>query len=468
MAGIRYRRFLRRWRANAIQAATDAFGNALGQALAPNEAGQQQEIKLSPWLDNMIAQAVYTNTLTDMPLSSGGPQLTGNGVQYTAYDVAYGIDDDSPYDQIVHNGAGEEITAQDRWNEARNRADSTVTANYQEHYKRLEDAEVIARVNAQRAQESSAQNQRELNRTASLVEMNAQARADSSSVSWGANPRVGGGSSITAENGYTPAKSLIGDSYRNAVNGMLDSSNTPLQRLAFGGLAAATAIPGFANDLAVDAYNAPGNVYTGAQRITIGLATGDTAQLSAGLMQSSGGILGFMGILGATQSIVANEIGLIESQVANAGARATYNVTNTAEAISGSRGTVTGAQWNEFFSAKYGAQNVFWDWPKNQGFVYGADGMGSLQPGQLIGRLGNERGTFASPLGSTPETLSLRPGTDLSNLNVYRVIQEIPGTRTGPAAPAFDMPGYGTQHELPKSVKELLNPANPYLERVTK
>lgn len=143
-------------------------------------------------------------------------------------------------------------------------------------------------------------------------------------------------------------------------------------------------------------------------------------------------------------------------------------VANTTEVIGGSRGTVTGAQWNELFSAKYGAENVFWDWPKNQGFVYGADGTGSLQPGQLIGRLGNERGTFASPLGTTPETLSLRPGTDLSNLNVYRVIQEVPGTRIGPAAPAFDMPGYGTQYELPKSIKELLNPANPYLERVTK
>lgn len=312
-------------------AVTSTFGNALGQALASNGAGQQQETQLSPWLNDMIARAVYTNTVTDVPLGSGGPQLTGNGVQYSAFDVAYGINDDNPYDQIIHNGAGEEITAQDRWNEARNRADSAVTAKYQEHYKRLEDAEAIARVNAQRAQESSAQNQRELNRTASLVEMNAQARADSGSVAWGANPRVGGGSSITAENAYTPAKSLIGDSYRTAVNGMLDPSNTPLQRLVFGGLAAATAIPGFANDLAADAYNAPGNVYTGAQRVTIGLATGDTTQLSAGLMQTSGGILGFTGILGATQSIVANEIALAKSQMISAEARGTYNVTNSGE-----------------------------------------------------------------------------------------------------------------------------------------
>lgn len=68
-------------------------------------------------------------------------------------------------------------------------------------------------------------------------------------------------------------------------------------------------------------------------------------------------------------------------------------------------------------------------------------------------------------MGTAPETLSLRPGTDLSNLNVYRVIKEIPGTRIAPAAPAFDMPGYGTQYELPSSVKQLRN--SGYLKRVT-
>ncbi len=140
-------------------------------------------------------------------------------------------------------------------------------------------------------------------------------------------------------------------------------------------------------------------------------------------------------------------------------------VTNSVD-VARSSGSVTGAQWNEFLSAKYAAENVFWDWPKNKGFVYGADEIGSLQPGMLIGRLGNERGTFVSPLGTPAETLSLRPGTDLSNLNVYRVTQEIPSTRMGPAAPAFDMPGYGQQFELPASVKELLNSGQ--LERVTK
>ena len=69
-------------------------------------------------------------------------------------------------------------------------------------------------------------------------------------------------------------------------------------------------------------------------------------------------------------------------------------------------------------------------------------------------------------MGTAPETLSLRPGTDTSNLNVYRVVNEIPGTRIGPAAPAFDMPGYGMQNELPSSVADLLK--SGHLERVTK
>ncbi|MBQ0746316.1 MAG: TNT domain-containing protein [Marinobacter sp.] len=133
--------------------------------------------------------------------------------------------------------------------------------------------------------------------------------------------------------------------------------------------------------------------------------------------------------------------------------------------LSNQADNVTGAQWNQHLSEKYGADNVFWDWPKNEGFVYGADSVGSLQPGQLLGRLGNERGTFVSPLGTKPETLSLRPGTDTSNLNVYRVV-DVDNARIGPAAPAFDMPGYGEQIQLPLTVKELVKSGQ--LERVTK
>jgi RHS repeat-associated protein len=127
---------------------------------------------------------------------------------------------------------------------------------------------------------------------------------------------------------------------------------------------------------------------------------------------------------------------------------------------------VTGAQWRELFSARYGPENVSWEWPQNRGFVYGADEVGSLHRGQLIGRVGPESGTFASPLGTAPGRLSLHPDTDLSNVNVYRVRAEIDSTRIGPAAPAFDRPGYGIQYDLPLSVSELVE--LEFLERLSR
>jgi A nuclease family of the HNH/ENDO VII superfamily with conserved AHH len=80
-------------------------------------------------------------------------------------------------DVDIHNGRGERLIAHDLWNQRRNQADSALTAKYQEHYKRLEDAEAdavrqraqqVALAKASRdaaaAQGVSAQNDRELNR----------------------------------------------------------------------------------------------------------------------------------------------------------------------------------------------------------------------------------------------------------------------------------------------------------------
>jgi hypothetical protein len=125
---------------------------------------------------------------------------------------------------------------------------------------------------------------------------------------------------------------------------------------------------------------------------------------------------------------------------------------------------VTGTQWQTYLANKYGAENVSWAWPGNQGFVYGADTYGTLDSGQFFGRIGGESGTFAAPLNTDPATLSLNPATDLSNYNVYQVTNPIPGVRMGPAAPAFDMPGYGTQYQLPMSVSNLID--GGYLTRV--
>jgi hypothetical protein len=42
-------------------------------------------------------------------------------------------------------------------------------------------------------------------------------------------------------------------------------------------------------------------------------------------------------------------------------------------------------------SNKYGAENVSWAWPGNQGFVYGADTYGTLDSGQFFGRIAKEK-----------------------------------------------------------------------------
>lgn len=116
---------------------------------------------------------------------------------------------------------------------------------------------------------------------------------------------------------------------------------------------------------------------------------------------------------------------------------------------------VTGTQWHEYLSSKYGEQNVNWVWPQNRGFVYGADEKGSLPVGSNIQRWGPEGGSYVSPLGTDPESLSMRPGTEDRGKHEYVVIREIPDITIGPAAPAFDRPGYGTQIELRESIEQL-------------
>ncbi|WP_005034643.1 Ig-like domain repeat protein [Holophaga foetida] len=136
---------------------------------------------------------------------------------------------------------------------------------------------------------------------------------------------------------------------------------------------------------------------------------------------------------------------------------------NASEA--GLSGRVTGSQWKDYFVNKYGAENVTWEWPANRGFVYGADTTGPLAEGQYVVRYGPSNGSFVAPLGTDPATLSMAPGTDLSNFNVYRVIKTIPDVRMGPAAPAFEMPGYGMQYDLSPN---RVNTLNEYLSLVPK
>jgi len=94
------------------------------------------------------------------------------------------------------------------------------------------------------------------------------------------------------------------------------------------------------------------------------------------------------------------------------------------------------------------------NWPPNRGFL-GTPTTNTLQPGALIDRFGYEGGTFVSPKGTPYIQRSLAPGTQYKPYNVYEVVKPF-DVQTGQVAPAFDMPGMGIQHELPSSVKSLL------------
>jgi len=94
------------------------------------------------------------------------------------------------------------------------------------------------------------------------------------------------------------------------------------------------------------------------------------------------------------------------------------------------------------------------NWPPNRGFL-GTPETTTLQPGTLVDRFGYDGGTFVSPKGTPYIQRSLAPGTQYKPYNVYEVVKPF-DVQTGQVAPAFDMPGLGIQHELPGSVKSLL------------
>lgn len=92
-------------------------------------------------------------------------------------------------------------------------------------------------------------------------------------------------------------------------------------------------------------------------------------------------------------------------------------------------------------------------WPKNDGFLVSQN---QTLYGGLYGRFGNESGNYLAPVGTAPETLSLRPGTTSQPYTVYQVVKPLPAA-VGPASPWFAQPGLGTQVMLPMSVNEAVN-----------
>lgn len=98
--------------------------------------------------------------------------------------------DSNPYAQLVANGEGELLTGQDYWNQARNRADSALTARYQDYYTK-EAAQINAQRQADAAQATTARNQLSSNLTTSLVEQDVQARNGGTAALPGSNTAAG-------------------------------------------------------------------------------------------------------------------------------------------------------------------------------------------------------------------------------------------------------------------------------------
>ncbi len=100
------------------------------------------------------------------------------------------------------------------------------------------------------------------------------------------------------------------------------------------------------------------------------------------------------------------------------------------------------------------AGNVIW--PPNNGAVAGTEKMINLNKGTTFGRIGGDTGSFVAPPKTSPDKLSLAPGTDISNYTEYVVLKPIPGVEKATVAPWFDKPGGGTQFKLPMTIRDLI------------
>lgn len=84
-----------------------------------------------------------------------------------------------------------------------------------------------------------------------------------------------------------------------------------------------------------------------------------------------------------------------------------------------------------------------WDWPANKGFAE-APTEQVLKPGTVLDRFGEDGGRFLSPAGTPFDGRALSPDSLGAPYKAFEVLKPLP-VQAGPIAPAFGMPGGGTQ-----------------------
>ncbi len=107
------------------------------------------------------------------------------------------------------------------------------------------------------------------------------------------------------------------------------------------------------------------------------------------------------------------------------------------------------------FVSRKAAKNVKTSYPPNRGFA-GVPEKTTLKKGDVIDRYGSDNGTFASPEGTSFGARSLPETSRSKPLKKYEVVKDLE-VDSGKAAPWYGQKGKGTQYELPKAIRELID-----------
>lgn len=123
-------------------------------------------------------------------------------------------------------------------------------------------------------------------------------------------------------------------------------------------------------------------------------------------------------------------------------------------------GTITGALAG-YTNAKNNGINPIngkkLNYPANNGGIPGTEEIITLPEESVITRYGSEKGTYASPEGTSFSQRSLPPEYNKDiQLNSYKVIKPLPNVESSTIAPYYFQEGYGTQYKLPNSIEWLL------------